>query len=302
MWRLAFALLLCSLALGASAQTTYQPAAPPASSQPKGDGGREQPAEQPQAAAAAPIIVNVQPPSKTEAEAGQEEAERKEKARLDRRLVELTADLATYTKWLAYATIILTVATAGLFAFAVVQARDAKEVGRSARRSADAARLSAASAIAAEGARLLISKVSLDGQAVRTNRDRVRACIVDAHATNYGRSPAFVRKTRIAVFCGDPLPALPRYGNGTPAVDIVLEAREEHRLEPGRPDGGPLGDREVDEVLAGTRTLWAFGYVMYGDVFGSTHTARFCGRFAVSDETQELTWVGGGPAAYTKSG
>ena len=45
-----------------------------------------------------PIVVNVLPASKTEEETKRDEAKRKQKAELDRRLVDLTADLARYTR------------------------------------------------------------------------------------------------------------------------------------------------------------------------------------------------------------
>jgi hypothetical protein len=80
-----------------------------------------------------PIIVHVDPAKKTEAEAEEDRRERKEKAYLDRRLVDLTAELSTYTGGLyfatvllAIATIVLCVATIGLVVMAIIQSRDMK--------------------------------------------------------------------------------------------------------------------------------------------------------------------------------
>lgn len=61
-----------------------------------------------------PIIVNVLPPQKTQAEGEAERHDREEKTELDRRLVSLTADLAIFTGGLFAATVILAVATAAL--------------------------------------------------------------------------------------------------------------------------------------------------------------------------------------------
>src|SRR5713101_2742974 len=58
-----------------------------------------------------PIIVHVEPAQKTEAEAEADRHERKEKAELDRRLVDLTAELSSYTGGLYFATVILAIAT-----------------------------------------------------------------------------------------------------------------------------------------------------------------------------------------------
>jgi len=61
-----------------------------------------------------PIIVHVEPAKKTEAEAEEDRRERKEKADLDRRLVDLTAELSTYTGGLYSATVVLAIATVAL--------------------------------------------------------------------------------------------------------------------------------------------------------------------------------------------
>jgi hypothetical protein len=80
-----------------------------------------------------PIIVHVEPIKKTEAEAEEDRRERKEKAHLDRRLVDLTAELSTYTGGLysatvvlAIATVALVIATVGLVVMAILQSRDTK--------------------------------------------------------------------------------------------------------------------------------------------------------------------------------
>jgi hypothetical protein len=62
-----------------------------------------------------PIVVNVSPPQKTNEEIEREAKEHDDKAGLDRRLVELTGDLAKYTLGLFIATAALVVATIGLF-------------------------------------------------------------------------------------------------------------------------------------------------------------------------------------------
>jgi hypothetical protein len=62
-----------------------------------------------------PVIVNVLAPPKTEAEATEERREREEKAQLDRRLVDLTKDMAIFTGGLFAATIALFLATGALW-------------------------------------------------------------------------------------------------------------------------------------------------------------------------------------------
>jgi hypothetical protein len=62
-----------------------------------------------------PIVINVLAPQKTEAEATEERREREEKAQLDRRLVDLTKDVAIFTGGLFAATIALFLATGALW-------------------------------------------------------------------------------------------------------------------------------------------------------------------------------------------
>jgi hypothetical protein len=77
--------------------------------------GQEKAAPQNQIAEQHPIIVNVLPPKKTQREIEEEQRERKDKSELDRRLVNLTEDLAIFTAVLALATIGLFGATAALW-------------------------------------------------------------------------------------------------------------------------------------------------------------------------------------------
>ncbi len=82
----------------------------------------------PSSAAPQPIIVNVSPPQKTEVETDEERRDRNEKATLDRRLVDLTAELSAYTFGLFIATALLVVATIGLVVVAVVQFFEARSL------------------------------------------------------------------------------------------------------------------------------------------------------------------------------
>jgi hypothetical protein len=120
-------------------------AQPPKSEQP--------PAGQQQAAPQPPIVVNVLPSPKTQKELEEERHEREEKAKLDARLVDLTAELSDYTGGLyratlalAIATGLLVLATAGLVAFAYKQSRDMKASVEVARTAASAAQSSAETA------------------------------------------------------------------------------------------------------------------------------------------------------------
>jgi hypothetical protein len=142
------------------------------------------------------IIVHVEPAKKTEAEADEDRRERKEKADLDRRLVDLTAELSTYTGGLYFATVILAIATIvlcistiGLVVMAVVQSRDMKHSLLLTKIAADAAKKSADASLVA--LRPWIScKVEIAGALTYTDTGDAQFELRFV-VKNVGRSPAF---------------------------------------------------------------------------------------------------------------
>lgn len=164
------ALILFANAVGVRAEsTTVEPTPQGAAqqAQPQATAPNQESSNQPKTALPQPTIVYVHPPAKTEAETEEERNERHEKAALDRRLVDLTAELSAYTGGLyratfalAIATVFLVIVTAGLVAFAFIQSRDMKESISSAAKSAIAAENSVAITLATQKAQLGISKFS----------------------------------------------------------------------------------------------------------------------------------------------
>jgi hypothetical protein len=106
-----------------------------------------------------PIIVNVSPPQKTHDEIEQEAKEREQKTELDRKLVELTGDLAKYTLGLFAATVALVLATGCMAYLGWKQANDMRRSLAIAKESADAAKVSA-DALKATERGVLIEKVA----------------------------------------------------------------------------------------------------------------------------------------------
>jgi hypothetical protein len=97
-----------------------------------------------------PIIVNVSPPQKTHEEMEQEAKERAEKSDVDRRIINLTENLANLTRNVAkytfglFVTVIaLVLATVGLGIFSWRQSRDMKDAIAVAKETASAAMLQA---------------------------------------------------------------------------------------------------------------------------------------------------------------
>jgi hypothetical protein len=113
-----FAALIASL-IGFGAQSQEPPGAQ--EEQVQTQKPNQSSATNPQGATQAPVIVNVYPPYDAGAKADEERREREEKRKLDQRLVDLTAELATTTRGLEIATIILVVVTAGLVVIGYLQ-------------------------------------------------------------------------------------------------------------------------------------------------------------------------------------
>lgn len=306
MRRFAVALVLCALASGVAAQAPQaEPQEPTPSAEPQGDPGRDKPPAQPQGASPAPIIVNVVPATRTEAEAQKEERERQEKAHLDRRLVELTGDLAEYTRWLAYATAALFAVTAGLFIFAVRQAHDAKEAGRAARESAEAAKLSAEASVHAERAIMVTTGYHIG--VVPGTPDPMVGEDMPAHPllkyrfANLGRTPAEIVAYCIVQRVFDKLPAEPEYDrvyNMVPGTYILPSASMDmHEIF-------MLGSKARHDVVQGNAKLMFYGFIRWRDYRGEPHETRFCTR-ALHHPQPPGKWFSfvldvGTPEAYTR--
>jgi hypothetical protein len=86
-----------------------------------------------------PIIVNIEPSPKTQAERAEEAEDRRKKAETDAKLADYTGELAFFTKGLFIATVILGIATIGLLVAAFFQSRDMKASIAAAQKSANVA-------------------------------------------------------------------------------------------------------------------------------------------------------------------
>lgn len=181
MLRIAFVLLI--LSCGSALSQGPAPSGPETSrqEQSKPEEAAKGSATEQKTTAPSSIIVHVEPTPKTEAEAEADRQEHKEKAALDRRLVDLTAELSAYTGGLFSATVVLAVstialviATVGLLAMAILQSRDMKASVNIARDAAKAARdqvqLSRHALISVERATISIVQNALRGRGQRQYR------------------------------------------------------------------------------------------------------------------------------------
>src|SRR5260221_2025643 len=118
-------------AFGAGSAQSQQPSVE--GEQPKTEAAEGKGADEQRGTENAPIVVKVLPAEKGDKERADEAAERDEKRTLDRRLVELTSDLArstddlaNFTMALFYATAVLGIGTCGLLLLGFRQSSDTK--------------------------------------------------------------------------------------------------------------------------------------------------------------------------------
>jgi hypothetical protein len=279
--RLAFAFLACLLAISASAQTI------PGSPKAKAPTAPAERGAQNQSAPAPPIIVNVVPAPKSDEEKQEERRERAEKAVSDKALVDLTGELAQFTKVLAYATIALACLTAGLFYVGVRQSIDMKESLRIAGQSADAARLSAEATnkqflisaeqtdialkahglsrlqfLATHGPQILIKRLHLASALVPGKNVQVTMTLI-----NVGSGDARFRIAEASVYFRLYAPPALIGGSTSPwtfdEYDSSIEIID-YRLEPGRSIKIPIKSKEAypsqDAVPVNTYVAARFAY------------------------------------------
>lgn len=251
-----------------------------------------------QGTAAPPIIVNVHPAPKTEAEAAEERRERHEKADLDRRLVELTAELAHFTAGLFYATaavaiatVFLVIATGGLGYFGWRQSKDMKSSVRVAEAAADAAQLNARAAIGVELPVLQIERMlvfSGSGTASpipagpllppKKTRPSIRVF-------NLGRTHANIVRLCIDRGIYKTLPDRPEYNRVFHLTQLIKSGEEQYL---SASSDMILTDDDIATLTNGAR-LWYFGFIDYRDFLGFGHIKGFCYRWYRGRNRQRLS-------------
>jgi hypothetical protein len=197
--------------------------------------------------------------------------------------------------------------TAGLAEAAREQSRDLKQTiavtrdaAEVARKSADAAALQARVLIGVERPRLELSSVQLEW-ADQSVRQALKAPSVDIAFTNHGRTAAFVTEKCIEARLMPTLPADPVYGavETLPVVDAVdsgktVAASAQRRV-------GDLSEDQIRLVLAGSNTLWVYGYINFRDFLGMTHKLGFCLRWVPPEREASIggVFLQDGPAHYS---
>jgi hypothetical protein len=262
-----------------------------------------------QRSAEPPIIVNISPPQKTHDEIEREAKEREEKSDLDRKIVELTGDLAKYTFGLFITAVTLVLATVGLGIFSWRQSHYMKDSIAAAKESADAAVLQARAAIGVELPKIILSRVDFgDTRAASGDTraaslaSRLQSPKIEISVTNYGKTPAFLLRQAIEIEVCALLPAKPVYPS---AFDLppetIVEYKYKFPLGTARPKS-QLSPEDIQAILDGNTRLWVYGYVYYRDILSEPHMARFCKLFLPqSSPRYHYLFVDDHAPAYTES-
>ncbi len=280
-WRTAvLALGLCLALIGDSLAQSKWPSPPPRpepsqqeQSHPGGD--QQSPAPNQQAAPQLPPIINIMPAPKTEAEAAEERRERGLKAELDRKLVDLTGELAEFTRGLFIATVILAVATiglliatAGLAYFAYRQSRDMKASiavsGAAAKAAQKSAEVAEKSLFEANRPFIVISPLELcEANAFQASPH------IHFGLRNSGKGVAIVNKVGVTVQTTPSIGGALTLATNSEFVDSDGNGA----IEPGQTMRGyriasdVLGVRELQQIKSAEMTLGIIFEIVANDIF-----------------------------------
>jgi hypothetical protein len=163
-----------------------------------------------------------------------------------------------------------------------VQTKSLKDSVAAARTSANAAEISANAAMGAAVPTLMLTKfyfTEYTGGGIGAVRFFTRPQVL-IEAKNFGLSPAFIKACTIVFTCNE-LPDEPDYRSRYICdAEDVIGAGETYS-----PDSGastlmaPMPDADIEALVARKKQLTVYGYISYGDVFGSPiRYMKFCKR------------------------
>jgi len=261
----------------------------PQQSHPESTGQRGGPNQQ--TTTPSPVIIHVQAAPKTEAEADEERRERKEKAELDRRLVDLTGELAWFTAGLFAATVALVLATAILGFFGFRQSQDMRKQIAVGEKTADAA-MKSSQVVAGVERPILYVKPEI----VLTEGGGAKAKFT---IINLGRTPAILEYGTYALGNYATLPTDGVSHKHFPRIEqytVLYEKEESQAFE--------FNTRGAEGQPFQKRTARLFVRLFYADIFGVVREAGFCfgwARRRAQFLTSALRRVGGEKYNYERT-
>jgi hypothetical protein len=192
--------------------------------------------------------------------------------------IEIQRKIAELTKYLVWVGVLQALALGGTLVIVGIQARLMKEhaghlenLSKAALANAEAAEKSATAAMGIAVPTLILYKFAFVPQRNMFQYDSFLRPKVIVEVKNFGQSPAILKAYILSFSWEDELPEEPVYDFPYPCdAEEVIDPGETHRLDPE----STSADRETPlqiayDLEAGKRRLTVYGYISYGDIFGS---------------------------------
>jgi len=201
--------------------------------------------------------------------------------------------IADYTWWLGAFTFALVVVSSVQILFLI-------RTDKTARITAEAAKLSAGAAVAADLPHVFISEIILVENKDAVWPEPLRSPFIKLEFKNYGRTPAFLVQQSVNITTAKALPDSGVYSSMfefPPGVAIERDAVRSNTFLAEH--GNDLNT--IADILERRTSLWIYGYINYQDFLGQFHEMGFCAHFVPA---QGLSPAGGfrvgrGPPRYT---
>jgi hypothetical protein len=124
--------------------------------------------------------------------------------------------------------------------------------------------------------------VMIDFRVVPRASGDVRATIqyprVEILLKNFGQSPAIMKCGCVMVTC-DELPNIPYYASRDTVAGAVIDPGQKYTVPDPTTLNRWMENSEIEDVMAGRKTLTIYGYFLYGNIFNSSERPlKFCKR------------------------
>lgn len=139
------------------------------------------------------------------------------------------------------------------------------------RKAADASEISAKAAMGVAVPTLMLSKFAFVPKRALLQYDSFQRPQVTVEVKNFGQSPAFLKAYSLSFFWEDELPEEPAYPFPFPcSAEDVIDPGQTYTLDPETTNPSKELPAQVTyDLESGKKHLTIYGYVSYGDVFGS---------------------------------
>jgi hypothetical protein len=185
------------------------------------------------------------------------------------------------------------------------QSNETRKSADAAKQSAAAARISADIAVGVSIPTLVVCEFGKGNAGAADKRAFLQSPKIKISIKNYGQTTAFLKWWTLCFSCED-LPETPVYdgpADGMILDKIVVEPTDTFILpELFWPRRQMLSNEDVEAIIERRKTLRAYGYICYGDIFGNPlRRLKFCETALNIFDGDQICdwWEGWAPPAYT---